>query len=188
MSRGGVIARLALVALVVAVLTLAPACGGGGGGGGPTQPPPPQNGITFTPAGAAGADSVSLSRRGQSATTLTLDVQVNQVADLYGLSFDLRFPASALTFTGFSEGTVLNAGGNQTSIQVVESPAGNLVVGITRLGAVAGVTGSGTLLTLQFSAAASGNGALSFADGRAFTPDGTIDTIEFVGGSVQVVQ
>lgn len=181
-------ARGALAVFAGVLALIAPACGGGGGGGGPTQPPAPQTGITFTPSGTAAGNSVSLSRQGQSTTVLTLQVDANQLTDLYGVSFDLRFPTAALTFTGFTEGGLLNAGGAATSAQVVESPPGNLVVGISRLGAVGGVTGSGTLLTLNFSAVASGNGALTFAGPQAFSSGGTIASTQFIGGSVQVIR
>jgi hypothetical protein len=178
-----------LAAAGAGAVLLGPACGGGGGGGGPTQPPMPQPGITFTPGGAVGANSIALARVGQGATRLSLELRTTGVTDLYGVSFDLGFPSAALSFDGFDEGPMLAAGGAfDTAVQVVESPAGNLVVGATRLGGVAGADGDGTLLTLHFNAVANGGGALSFAGPLAFDRDGPQGGVQWVGGSVQVTR
>jgi hypothetical protein len=68
-----------------------------------------------------------------------------------------------------------------------EAPAsGNLIVGVTRLGAVPGASGSGTLVTLRFRSIASGTGSLSFTRSEAVDADGRpIGGVSFVGGSVQ---
>lgn len=185
-------ATLAAAALAFAALILiAPACGGGGGGGGPTEPPPPQPppvGITFTAAGGGGANTVTLVRQGNDPNRLSLEVMANTVTDLYGVSFDLRFPSAALRFSGFDEGTLLSSGGVDDNYQVVEVPDGNLVVGATRLGAVGGATGSGTILTLHFDAVASGNGQIAFAQPQAFDHNGAPTAVAFSGGSVTVTR
>lgn len=178
-------------AAVAALLALLAACGGGGGGGGgPTQPPPPQPGIFFTPS-ASGPNSVALAAgAGGTATTLILEVRANQVANLYGLSFDLQYPAAVLRYDGATQGTLLSENGTvPTSFQIAESPAGTLVVGLTRLGAVSGWSGSGTLLTLRFAARAAGSGALTFVSPAAVDPNGQpLAGIAFAAGSVEVRQ
>jgi hypothetical protein len=179
--------RAALLALALA----AAACGGGGGGGGPTQPPPPQPGITFTPAGATTQNSVALATgAGGSSTVLVLDLHANQVQNLYGVSFDLRYPSTVLRFDRALQGTALSMGGAvSTSLQVAESPAGNLVVGLTRLGAVPGMSGSGSLLTLEFAARTAGTGDLTFVAPSAVDPDGkAVAGVTWAAGSVQVRQ
>ncbi len=183
--RGG---RALLAAAGAAALVLGPACGGGGGGG-PTQPPAPQPGITFTSAGAGGANSIALGRIGQSTTRLSLELRATGVADLYGVSFDLGFPSAVLAFDGFDEGPLLGGGGAfDTAVQVVESPSGNLVVGATRLGLVGGAGGDGVLLTLHFNAIASGGGPIAFDGPQAFDPGGPQNGVQWVGGSVQVIR
>jgi hypothetical protein len=175
---------LAVLALAFVVLA---GCGGGGGGG-PTQPPPPPPSppLTFTPGGTAGGNVVFLARTGATGgSDLDLAVQASEVTDLYGVAFDLGYPASVLDFEGASQGDFLAQGGFQVSLQVAEE-TGNLIVGITRLGAVPGVSGSGTLATLRFDAVASGSGAISFSRQQAVGPDGQpVAGLEFVGGTVQ---
>ncbi|HEV7669930.1 MAG TPA: cohesin domain-containing protein [Thermoanaerobaculia bacterium] len=181
--------RLAALLAVFAVFALA-ACGGGGGGGptNPPPPPPPTPQIVFTPATASPANAIALANgAGTDANNLVLDVRATTVQDLFGVSFDLRVPA-LLRFTGRTQGTFLSAGGVQTAFQITESPPGNLVIGLTRLGDTAGVDGSGLLMTLQFSASTAGTGAFEIANGGAFDRAGQRLSTTFVAGSVQVIR
>ena len=164
------------------------ACGGGGGGG-PTEPPPPpppQAGIVFTAQGAATANSISLtSGVGTTATTLVLEVRATQVTDLYGVAFDLAYPNAALQFTRATAGAMLSGG----SVQAVASTPGTLVVGGTHLGNVAGATGSGVVMTLEFSAVAAGQGSFNFSRNSAFDSGGrTMTGVGWVAGSVTVTR
>jgi hypothetical protein len=185
MRRPTVLLGLGAAALAV-IATAVAACGGGGGGSGPTGPPPPTSTIVFTPAG--GGNVLLASGSGTQGTTLSIEVRTTGVQDLYGLAFHLAYPVAALRFTGHTEGSVLNAGGTvPTSFQIVDSPPGNLVVGLTRLGRVPGTAASGTLMTLQLTAAASGSGNLAFSNNVASDSLGNvISGLTWAGGSVQV--
>lgn len=178
--------RLGTVALAVLAMSVA-ACGGGGGGGGsPTGPPPPVTTIVFTPAG--GGNLLLASGAGTQGATLILEVRTTGIQDLYGIAFHLSYPVGALHFTGAIEGSVLNAGGTmQTAFQVVDSPPGNLVVGLTRLGRVSGTGAAGTLMTIQLTAAASGSGNLAFSSTLASDSSGNaIPGLAWSGAAVQV--
>jgi hypothetical protein len=181
--------RLLGLVAIPALFLLATACGGGGGGPtNPPPPPPPTPQIVFTPTTANPTNAIALATAaGTDANNLMLDVRAVTVQDLFGVSFDLRVPAP-LQFTGRTQGTFLSAGGVQTAFQVIESPPGNLVVGLTRLGNTAGVDGSGVLMTLQFSAGAAGTGAFEIANGAAFDRAGQRLSTTFVAGSVQVIR
>jgi hypothetical protein len=180
----GLARRLAMAGGLLAVALATARCGGGGGGGGPTGPPPPSSTIVFT---AAGGGSLQLaSGAGTQGTTLVLELRSTGVQDLYGVAFHLSYPTTVLRFSGASEGTLLNAGGTvPTSFQIVDSPAGNLVIGLTRLGRVAGTAAAGTLLTLQFSGVATGSGTLAFTANRASDSQGNPISVAWAGGSVQ---
>ncbi|HUO86741.1 MAG TPA: cohesin domain-containing protein [Thermoanaerobaculia bacterium] len=170
--------------LSAAVLLALPGCGGGGGGRGPTQPPPPTTSLTFS-AGTAGADSVALARTGATGgNILELALEARQVSNLYGVAFDLGYPASVLAYEGATPGDFLSSDGFQVSLQVAEE-SGNLIVGITRLGAVPAASGSGTLAILRFRAIGSGNGPLSFSRTDAVDGQGRKLDLDFVGGTVQ---
>ncbi|HEY4564501.1 MAG TPA: hypothetical protein VIJ36_16075, partial [Thermoanaerobaculia bacterium] len=104
-------------ALLLVLPLLLTACGGGGGGSTPsepTPPPPPTPGIVLTPQGTPGANSLYLaSGAATTATTLVLELRANQVTDLYGVAFDLTYPATQLQFVRATAGPLLNNGAVQ---------------------------------------------------------------------------
>ena len=192
MRRRGVV----LVSVLFGTLVLSAAgCGGGGGGGGgptaPTPPPAPSQGIDFTAAGGTAANSIYLEASDTANTTsaFTVQVRANDVDNVYGVSFDLQYPNGLLRWTegSFSEGSFLSEGGVQTEVIVERKPAGNLIVGITRVGAADGVSGSGTLLTLEFgNRAVAGRGDLTFTDNAVVDGDGNLqEEVQWVAGSVE---
>ena len=147
--------------------------------------------VTFSPAGAGGTNTVTLARNAATAgTTLVLDVVATEVAGLYGAAFDLEFPSDVLGFSTGTEGDFLDEmGATQTSFQITETSPGNLVVGVTRLGDVPGLSGSGTLLTLEFTGTTAGAGNLRFLGNQLFNADGSAQNgVTWQGGSVQVTQ
>lgn len=187
-AREGSARRTLRLALAVPVV-LAAACGGGGGGGGPTEPtpsPPPPPGITFTASGG-GANSISLvSGAATNQTTLFLEVRATTVTDLYGVAFDLRYPNTALQFVRATAGGFLGGG---ATLQAIEATPGTIVVGASRLGQVAGVTGSGLLMTLEFTAPAAGSGTFSFAENTALNASGSpMPGLTWAAGTVTVTR
>jgi hypothetical protein len=172
-----------LIALVLALT----ACngGGGGGGGGPTQPtptPPPQASLVFTPQGGAGTGVSLAAGAGSTASTLILEVRANSVNDLYGVAFDLSYPANLVQYVGTTQGPLL-AGG---TLQVAPG-TGTVVVGLSNLGPVPGATGSGVLMTLEFRAAGAGQGTFSFSRNVAVDSAGqSINGLSWGTGTVQV--
>jgi hypothetical protein len=177
---------------VLAVLVLAaPGCGGGGGGGGPTgPPPPPPQSLTFTPAATAGINTIFLrTGPGTDFNNLVLQVRANEVDDLYGVAFDLVYPAELLSFRAnrTDEGRFLRGPGVGTSL-VVEEAAGRLLISYTRLGADAGgESGSGVLFTVEFATTSSGQGALELASTLAYDGSGARRfDYDWVGGSLVV--
>ncbi|HEX9945586.1 MAG TPA: cohesin domain-containing protein [Thermoanaerobaculia bacterium] len=179
------------VLLVLLALALA-ACGGGGGGGGPTEPtptpppPPPPPGIVFTAQGAAGANTLFLANgAATTATNLFLEVRASQMTDLYGVAFDLAYPSAQLQFTRVTAGPLLSGG----AVQAVASAPGTLVVGGTHLGSVPGATGSGVVMTLEFTAVAAGEGAFTFSRNSALDSRGDIIRgVSWLAGSVRVTR
>lgn len=150
------------------------------------EPPPAQPAIVFTAAGTSSPNSVVLaSGAGSNATTLLLEVRAISVTDVYGVAFDLRYPNTLLQFVRATPGSLLEGG----SVQAAVASEGNLVVGATRLGEVPGVTGSGTLVTLEFTALTAGDGTFSFSRNSALDPDArSIPNVTWAAGSVRVIR
>lgn len=169
----------------VLVLSLSVACGGGGGGGGggPTTPPPPP-GISFTPAQPATADSLYLTQGAQTnVNRLFLEVRVNDVDELYGVAFDLVYPSQVLAFVRAKEESFFK--GN-TSLLAEEKALGRVIIGHTNLGADEPESGSGLLMTLEFTPLSNGSGPMSFDNEQAFGRGSLPKTIEFIAGTVSV--
>jgi predicted outer membrane repeat protein len=185
-------ARLLLALAVTAHLHCGGGGGGrGGGGGGPTVPPTPTPlppSITFTPSGTGGVNSLSLVRVSGDQSSIVLSLEATSVTDLYGVAFDLRYPAAAVDFVAATEGSFLDeSGAVDTSLQVVESPSGTLVVGLSRLGQVAGRSGTGSLLRFEFTRLATGSGDLTFDDNQAFNANGgAISGVVWSAGRIDV--
>lgn len=171
------------VLVLALLLALTAACGGGGGGGGPTEPPPPTRGVFFTPQTSA-ASGISLASVASSdPATLILEVRANSVTDLYGLAFDLRYPGTLLQLVRTTQGPFLSGG----TVQSSQGP-GLLILGLSRLGAVEGATGSGVLLTLEFRATAAGEGSFTFEQNSAVNSGGQpLSGLTWSAGTVRVV-
>jgi hypothetical protein len=180
-----------VLAAVIAFAWLATACGGGGGGGPtapPTPPPPPP--VSFTAAGTPGALTIHLGKTsGTADNVLRLEIRASEFADLYGLGFDLAYPAALLDYRGGShvEGGFLSADGSRTELFAREVTDGEVIVGVSRLGDVGGVEGSGLVLTLDFTAVTNGSGEFSFSANSAFDSGGDrLDAAVWQAGEVRV--
>lgn len=162
------------------------ACGGGGGGNNsPTEPTPtptPQPSLVFTPTGSGGTGISLTAGAASTASTLLLEVRANSVTDLYGVAFDLSYPASVLQYVRHTQGPFL-AGG---TLQVAPA-SGNLVVGLSNLGPVAGSNGSGVLVTFEFRAIGAGQGSFAYSRNLAVNSTGqNINGFTWGTGTVRV--
>ena len=148
------------------------------GNGSPTAPTSrsPQ-GVSFL-AGQVGDEAVGL--RGTAlGPTLEVEIHAVGVQDLYGLGFELLFPANLLRYEGVDDGVF-------PILEARESASGQLVVGATHLGSVAGLNGGGTVAVVRFTAFANGSGSLDFSAQEAFDSLGDRLPLNWVGGSVEV--
>ena len=156
----------------------------------PPTPVPPAP-IAFTPQGTGGSETLALTEGAATGRdSLFLSLEATAVDDLYGIAFDLIFPSDLLNFTGATEGQFLSEEGRiETTLQFTESPAGTLIVGLSRLGQIAGRSGTGSVLTLEFSRAQAGQGTFSFANNQGFDATGAnIAALQWSAGTVNVPQ
>ncbi|HTQ79957.1 MAG TPA: cohesin domain-containing protein [Thermoanaerobaculia bacterium] len=182
------LSALLLLPFFVALLALLAACGGGGGGGGgstPTNPPPPTASVTFTPASAGGAGAIYLAQGADSTTTkLVLELRSGGVPNLYGVAFDLQYPANLLQLTQVTQGPLLADGTFQENM----ATSGKIVVGVTRLGTLPGVSDPGVLVRFEFRPLITGSGQLAFSRNAALDSSGApIASVSWVAGSVTSV-
>lgn len=164
--------RYATLVLAGVLAWLTATCGGGGGAG-PTAPPPPPppEPIAFTAVGTPGALTIHLTKAdGTARELLRLEIRASEFGDLYGLGFDLVYPTDLLNYRGGShvEGGFLAADGSRVEIFARQITDGIVIVGLSRLGDVGGVDGSGLLLTLDFTAVNNGSGSFGYTANNAF--------------------
>ncbi|WP_323143471.1 cohesin domain-containing protein [Massilia phyllosphaerae] len=122
-------------------------------------------------------------------STVSVAVNIADIADLYAYNFSLSFNASLLQLTGYSAGAFLG-GPDDAYFGVGDASAGFLSYvygGVT--GPDAGISGSGTLATFTFQTLGSGISGLNFSDVLFVnsSPDGNGDiAVTAVNGTLAV--
>ena len=98
--------------------------------------------------------------------TFTIAINANNLTDMTGYGFDILYDATMLTYNSSSEGIFLNENGAvPTSFNegLENNNPGKIIIGNTRLDVPqTGVSGSGELCTLTFTALQSGSTTLVF--------------------------
>ncbi len=185
-GRAGRLLRGA-VGIGILVMSMAlPGCSGST----PTTPRPPTTtppSVTFVAdASNGGIDAIALSLTSSTAEAFTLALMASEVTDLFGYGVDITFDPAVVMFDTATMGTFLDGEGITVTTQVTEGPVGTLVIGQSRVGAVPGMSGSGTLVSLDFRSVAPGTSTLSTSNAGAFDSTGAAMTTEFFGGTATV--
>jgi hypothetical protein len=133
----------------------------------PRPPPPPKTKLSVNPPVSTYTTE----------SIFQINVSVTNVADLYTFGFELDFApfGNLLAVRRVLEGPFLGQDGNSTdfssAISVLE---GSVKVGDTRLGQVGGITGSGTLATIEFTVLEAGDCALNLVNTQLYNETGLI--------------
>ena len=127
---------------------------------------PPGTGLAFS------TDTTSV-RVGD---TFTVDVNAEKVADLAGWQFDLTFDPDVLEAVEVKESGFLKRGGGTTFFQrgTIDNATGKITGLSAALISKGGVTGTGTLLSVVFSAKADGNSELALHNFQLGSSSGDI--------------
>lgn len=168
-------------------------CGGGGRGGDVL----PSTCITFSASAAPGSSMVVAQQgSGSQCDLVEVELVVTDVDDVFAASFIVVFDAALAQYQGTSlSGSLLTSDGAQ--VQVVERTlqAGQVSVGLSRLGTnVGGIdfTGTGSLVKLLFQqnpGAGTAAGSLTFGNPRLLgseTPPQEKTGVQWSGGSFQL--
>ena len=98
--------------------------------------------------------------------TVVIDFRIDDIADLYAYQYSFRFDPTVLQVTGYGNGGFLESDGNGLIAGgLLDNIAG--MVSFTygaRIGAVPGVTGSGSLARYTFNVIGGGNSTVNFTD------------------------
>jgi hypothetical protein len=121
---------------------------------------------------------------------VTLNVGITGAADLYAYQFDITFTPAVLSLTSIAEGAFLAAGGATFFVPGAIDNSGGTAVGTanTLVGAVPGVSGSGIIATLLFTAGTAGTANIGITN--PILLDSTLADIpvQVTGGTVAVQQ
>jgi len=96
--------------------------------------------------------------------TFEVSINVSGVSDLYGWEFKLSWNTSLLELANITQGSFLNSSKDTYFVPKNMSTDGYLLAGCTSLRNVAGVSGNGTLATVEFRAKALGSCTLNLHD------------------------
>jgi general secretion pathway protein D len=101
------------------------------------------------------------SRTVQAGQSLTFDVAVDSISDLYAFQFDVGFNPALVSAIGVTEGTLFSSNGVAFSPGFIDNTAGTIAfIGDALSGPGPGINGPGTLATIQFKALTPGTGAV----------------------------
>jgi hypothetical protein len=92
----------------------------------------------------------------------TININISNVVDLYAWKLKLRWNVTILEAVNVAEGSFLKNGGSTLFIK--NNTAGNIILDCTLIGDISGVSGKGTLATIQFQVNRSGNCDLDLYD------------------------
>jgi Cohesin domain len=151
--------RVYFIACAMSVLLLY-GCGGGGGGGS-TPPSGPMTEVSVSP------DSSSVNQGEE----FTRTVEVKDAGSIYFAAFDITYDPKVIEFLGADEGSFFSqnqAGSTWFEAALENGKQGRLAMGITRLGSVGEVSGSGQLVTLHFKAVGPGTTSIGLSAPRGF--------------------
>jgi Cohesin domain len=92
-----------------------------------------------------------------------IKIQVHKVKDLFGAPFYLVYDPHRLEAVRVSQGDFLKKDGKKTAfLNKIKKEKGRIIIGLTRLGAVGGVDGEGTLAIVAFKVLRTGRATLAF--------------------------
>lgn len=142
------------------------------------------------PAAAGGEPALAFNPAAVQATagspfTVTLDL--NRARDAYALTFQLNYDPKVLQIAGVNLGQLLSQDGQAPAlVHREDAEAGAAQISLSRPPNVAGVAGSGSVLTITFMAKAAGTSPLTITRLSARNPQGSLTPVQPASATVVV--
>ncbi len=120
--------------------------------------------------------------------SFTVDINISTDANVFGVIVPIEFDNAVLNVTGITEGEFLSKDGNLTFLSdKVNNTKGRIYCTVTRLGYnVSGVTGDGTLFTVNFDTLGSGWSGINLTGVEVYDPDVVLIPSTSTNGSAAV--
>ena len=121
-------------------------------------------------------------------STISINIMLTDVVDLYAFQFDLSFDPNVLSAVSVSEGAFLSSAGVTAFVPgIIDNVGGNLfLTANTLLTAIPGATGTGVLATAVFSAISSGSSPLTLSNELLLDSNLSTLTDSLLAGQVTV--
>jgi cohesin domain-containing protein len=140
--------KLATLVVVLALVT-ASACGGGSGAS-PSGSPPPLAASFVPDQPSPTANDMAFTEAAHSNDVVTVGVTLTDASGVYATAFEVVYDDTHTVYLGFTPGSVFEQGGNSPNY-TVSATSGRIIVGVSRTGSTAtNVSGTKTVLGLQF--------------------------------------
>lgn len=153
--------------------------------GGQATPPPPPDAIA--PAASGGPQLVfrQAATEVQVGGTLSVDVVVSNVDNLFSSPMKLKFDAKVLKLVEITKGGFLGGDGQQVTFSETKlDDPGGAIITMNRVPGAGGISGSGALVTLKFQAV--GKGATELAFDEVVLRDARLQTIQVTPPAVKL--
>jgi len=122
-------------------------------------------------------------------STFAVDVNISNVSDLFAFQFDIGFTPFILAATAATEASFLPTGGSTLFVPgTIDNTAGTITFNAdTLIGAIPGVTGSGTLAVVDFKALIAGTSPINIANPLLLDSTLSPITVAVMGGASTTV-
>ncbi len=119
--------------------------------------------------------------------TFTVQVKINNGSDVFAVPFDIGYDPDILEVIGLHEGSYLKKDGGQTTfLTSIDKNKGKIRLGLTRLGKLGGINGSGTLASIAFKVLKNRPTSLSLVNGKPMDSKLNVLPAKFVRGQIKV--
>jgi hypothetical protein len=116
--------------------------------------------------------------------TVTLDISVSSITNLYSYQFDIEYDPSMLSFISLENGAFL--GDNFFCVPTAATLGVLDNIACTKLGDVGGVSGSGLLKKITFKATEPGISKITISDAKLINPRQETISLQVLSGQISV--
>jgi len=159
------------------------AAGSPGPGAGPSEglpPEPPEDAVTLA--------LLPVTNNVQLGQEFTVDLVVEGASDLFSAGVQLSFDAAVIEYVDADRGGFLASDGAEATFTAAPSGAGRVATGMSRLGPVGGIAGSGPLARFTFRTVGEGRTNITISAGTLRGLDGRPMPVQFEVAEVIVTQ
>lgn len=114
-------------------------------------------------------------------------IMIRNAVNVGSVPFYIDYDPTVIEITGVTEGSFLGSDGASTAFMAsVNDRRGRIVIGLSRIGATGGISGSGDLVNIEYRGLTAGNSPLAFSHEAVLDPQAAAIPARFNDGAVTV--